>query len=150
VQRVNLNPLQLDKRKTEIMEPFHKNSHKLDHRHENRLPQITEKLFPNPPSEKELREQVIEALKTIYDPEIPVNIYDLGLIYRVDIKGNFADIDMTLTAPACPVANTFPDIVKRSVTLVPGIDGAAVELVWDPPWTQDLINEAARLELGLI
>ena len=97
-----------------------------------------------------LRERVIEALKTVYDPEIPVNIYDLGLIYEVSIKDGFVDVDMTLTAPGCPVAHTFPGMVERSVALVPGVSGAAVELVWEPPWTPDLISEAARLELGLI
>lgn len=103
-----------------------------------------------PVSEEVLKERVIEALKGIYDPEIPVNIYDLGLIYRVDIKDGFADIDMTLTAPGCPVAQTFPGVVEGAVRLVPGIAGAAVELVWEPPWTQARISEAARLELGLI
>lgn len=97
-----------------------------------------------------LKERVIEALKGIYDPEIPVNIYDLGLIYRVDINDGFAAIDMTLTAPGCPVAQTFPGVVEGAVRLVPGITGAAVELVWEPPWTQARISEAARLELGLI
>jgi len=136
------------------MEQFHEDNHPhedndpIDRAHH--LPPTVEKSLSNPPSEEALRERVIEALKTIYDPEIPVNIYDLGLIYRVDIKGSFADIDMTLTAPGCPVAHTFPGMVERSVTLVPGIDSAAVELVWDPPWTQDRISEAARLELGLI
>ena len=100
--------------------------------------------------EEELRGRVIEALKTVYDPEIPVNIYDLGLIYDVSLHGAFVHIDMTLTAPGCPVAHTFPGMVERSVELVPGISGAAVELVWDPPWTPELISEAARLELGLI
>lgn len=101
-------------------------------------------------TDDELVELVIEALKTVYDPEIPVNIYDLGLIYKVAINDGFADIDMTLTTPGCPVAATFPGMVERSVALVPGIKGAAVELVWDPPWDQALISEAARLELGLI
>ncbi|MCY3769487.1 MAG: SUF system Fe-S cluster assembly protein [Gammaproteobacteria bacterium] len=101
-------------------------------------------------NEEGLRERVIEALKTVYDPEIPVNIYDLGLIYKVDIQNRFVDIDMTLTAPGCPVAHTFPGMVERSVALVSGVEGAAVELVWDPPWTPELISEAARLELGLI
>ncbi|MGI9310028.1 MAG: DUF59 domain-containing protein [bacterium] len=104
----------------------------------------------SPPSADVLRERVVEALKTIYDPEIPVNIYDLGLIYKVDIADGFARIDMTLTTPGCPVAQTFPGMVEGAVRLVPGIAGAAVELVWEPPWTQALISEAARLELGLI
>lgn len=103
-----------------------------------------------PVTEEVLVARVIEALKTVYDPEIPVNIYDLGLIYKVEINNGFADIDMTLTAPGCPVAATFPGMVERTVALVAGIEGAAVELVWEPPWTQELISEAARLELGLI
>ena len=103
-----------------------------------------------PVAEEELVERVIAALKTVYDPEIPVNIYDLGLIYKVEINDAFAYIDMTLTAPGCPVAATFPGIVEQTVALVEGINGAAVELVWEPPWAQELISEAARLELGLI
>jgi len=102
------------------------------------------------PGEEELRERVIAALCTIYDPEIPVNIYDLGLIYRVEVKGRFVEVDMTLTAPGCPVAQTFPGMVEGTVKLVPGVEDAVVDLVWDPPWRQELISEAARLELGLI
>ncbi|MCY4050186.1 MAG: DUF59 domain-containing protein [Gammaproteobacteria bacterium] len=100
--------------------------------------------------EQVLYEGVIEALKTVYDPEIPVNIYDLGLIYDVRIKEQIVEVDMTLTAPGCPVAHTFPGMVERTVALVPGVAGAVVDLVWDPPWTPELISEAARLELGLI
>lgn len=100
--------------------------------------------------ESVLHERVVSALKTIYDPEIPVNIYDLGLIYRVEVKGRFIEVDMTLTAPGCPVAQTFPGMVEGTVKLVPGVEDAVVELVWDPPWRQDMISEAARLELGLI
>ena len=110
----------------------------------------TESQPTEPVAAETLKERVIEALKGIYDPEIPVNIYDLGLIYRVDINDGFAAIDMTLTAPGCPVAQTFPGVVEGAVRLVPGITGAAVELVWEPPWTQARISEAARLELGLI
>lgn len=101
------------------------------------------------PSEK-LREEIIEALRTIYDPEIPVNIYDLGLIYRLDVNeaGN-VEIDMTLTAPGCPIAQEFPGMVESAVRAVPGVTGAHVELVWEPPWSQDQMTEAARLELGM-
>ena len=102
------------------------------------------------PSAEALQTRVIESLKTIYDPEIPVNIYDLGLIYRVEITNGFAEVDMTLTTPGCPVAQTFPGMVEGAVRRVPGITGATVELVWEPPWSQSLISEAARLELGLI
>ena len=103
------------------------------------------------PTAEQLEERVIEALKTVYDPEIPVNIYDLGLIYRIDINAEYrVAVDMTLTAPGCPVAQTFPGIVEASVKNVPGVSDAQVELVWDPPWTPARLSEAARLELGLI
>ncbi len=100
--------------------------------------------------ESVLHDRVVAALKTIYDPEIPVNIYDLGLIYRVEVKCRFVEVDMTLTAPGCPVAQTFPGMVEGTVKLVPGVEDAMVDLVWDPPWRQEMISEAARLELGLI
>jgi len=102
------------------------------------------------PGDEVLVERVIAALKTIYDPEIPVNIYDLGLIYRVESKDRIVEVDMTLTAPGCPVAQTFPGMVEGTVKLVPGVEDAMVELVWDPPWRQELISEEARLELGLL
>ena len=94
---------------------------------------------------------MIEALQTIYDPEIPVNIYELGLIYGVDItpEGNVA-IQMTLTAPACPVAGTLPGEVEARVRDVAGVRDVKVDLVWDPPWTQDRMSEAAKLQLGLV
>jgi len=98
-----------------------------------------------------LGEQVVEALRTVYDPEIPVNIYDLGLIYRLDVQESGAvDIDMTLTAPGCPVAQTFPGTVEAEILNVPGVTKVHVELVWDPPWTQDRMTEDARLQLGLM
>ena len=97
-----------------------------------------------------LRQRVVEALKQVYDPEIPVNIYDLGLIYRLDIgDGGAVAIDMTLTTPGCPVAETFPGMVEYEVSRVEGVSSAEVEVVWDPPWTQDRMTEAAKLELGL-
>jgi FeS assembly SUF system protein len=98
-----------------------------------------------------LEEQVMEALRGVYDPEIPVNIYDLGLIYNVEIDAaGVVNIRMTLTAPGCPVAQTFPGVVECAAKCVPGVADAHVELVWDPPWTQDRMSEAARLQLGLI
>lgn len=99
----------------------------------------------------ELTEKVIEALKTVYDPEIPVNIYDLGLIYdlRISAEGN-VDVDMTLTAPGCPVAEHFPSWVEDAVKMVEGINDAHVELVWDPPWNPDRMSEEAKLELGFM
>ena len=97
-----------------------------------------------------LAANVIDALREIYDPEIPVNIYDLGLIYRVQIENGDAEVDMTLTTPGCPVAQSFPGMVESSIRKVPGVKNAKVELVWDPPWTQDKLSEEARLQLGLI
>jgi len=97
-----------------------------------------------------LKESVIEVLRTCYDPEIPVNIYDLGLIYDVDISPDgFVDIRMTLTSPMCPVAGTLPPEVEARVSAVPGVKGARVEVVWDPPWTPDRMSEESRLQLGL-
>ena len=102
------------------------------------------------PTTEELKEEVIETLKTIYDPEIPVNIYELGLIYSIDLSdsGNVV-IQMTLTAPGCPVAQSFPGDVAARVESVPGINKAHVELVWDPPWTRDMMSESAQLQLGM-
>lgn len=98
-----------------------------------------------------LYERVVEALRQIHDPEIPVNIYDLGLIYGLDIDAmGRAEIRMTLTAPGCPVARTFPGLVEDAVAGVQGISRAHVELVWDPPWDKGRMSEAARLELGLL
>jgi len=98
-----------------------------------------------------LGEQVIEALRTVYDPEIPVNIFELGLIYKVDIDdAQNVHIDMTLTSPACPVAGTLPDEVKTKVEDVEGVVGATVEVVWDPPWHPSMMTEEAQLELGMM
>lgn len=99
-----------------------------------------------------LKEQVITALREVYDPEIPINIYDLGLIYGLEVEPDTGsvDIQMTLTAPGCPVAQSFPGTVERAVSKVTGVNRATVELVWDPPWTQECLSEAARLQLGLL
>ncbi len=99
-----------------------------------------------------LRERVIEALRQVYDPEIPVNIYDLGLIYGLDVdeaEGRVA-VRMTLTAPGCPVAQTFPATVEGAVGRVEGVREVSVELVWDPPWSPERMSEAARLQLGFM
>lgn len=94
-------------------------------------------------------DQIIEHLKDVYDPEIPVNIYDLGLIYNVDIdESNTAHIIMTLTAPGCPVADMLVDDVYKAATGVDGIAEANVELTFDPPWDKSMMSEEARLELG--
>ena len=98
-----------------------------------------------------LGERVIEALRTVYDPEIPVNIFELGLVYKVDIDDDQqVRIEMTLTSPACPVAGTLPDEVKDKVEAVEGVKGATVEVVWDPPWHPGMMTEEAQLELGMI
>ena len=97
-----------------------------------------------------LKEAVVAALKTVFDPEIPVNIYDLGLVYDVAINDEaHAHIQMTLTSPGCPVAQTFPGTVEQAVNQVEGVSDCTVELVWEPPWTQERMSEVARLELGM-
>ncbi len=98
-----------------------------------------------------LREQVMEQLRTIYDPEIPVNIYELGLIYKIDVSpAGFADIEMTLTSPGCPVAGTLPPEVEHKARGVPGVSDAKVAVVWDPPWTMEMMSEEAKLDLGML
>lgn len=98
-----------------------------------------------------IKNDVIEVLKTIYDPEIPVNIYELGLIYDILVdESNFVDIKMTLTSPACPVAGTLPPEVENKAGMVPGVSGSKVELVWDPPWDMSKMSEAAKLQLNLM
>ena len=96
------------------------------------------------------KELIIEEIKKIYDPEIPVNIYELGLIYDIKLKDEkFAMIKMTLTTPNCPAAETLPKEVKEGVMQVEGIEDVDLELVWDPPWNKDMMSEAAKLELNL-
>jgi FeS assembly SUF system protein len=100
---------------------------------------------------KIIEEQVINALKHVFDPEIPVNIYDLGLIYELKIDDEFnVYIKMTLTTPNCPVAEDMPGMVHSEVKNVAGVKEVAVELVFDPPWDKDMLSEAALLELGLL
>lgn len=98
-----------------------------------------------------VEEKIIEALKTVYDPEIPVNIYELGLIYDVILDENqHALIKMTLTSPACPVAGSLPGEVEQKVASVEGVESAEVDLVWDPAWNPNMMSEAAKLELGFM
>ena len=100
---------------------------------------------------KKLEEGVIEALKRVHDPEIPVNIYDLGLVYELKISDESeVYIKMTLTTPNCPVAEDMPGIVYNEVKSVEGVKDVKIELVFDPPWDKDMISEAALLELGLL
>ncbi|HIP69422.1 MAG TPA: SUF system Fe-S cluster assembly protein [Chromatiales bacterium] len=98
-----------------------------------------------------LQEKIIAALRKIHDPEISVNIYDLGLIYDINIDtDHHVKIDMTLTAPACPVAGTLPGQVEEAVRSVEGVSDAQVKLVWEPPWTQEKMSDEAKLELGIL
>ena len=101
-------------------------------------------------STETLKKDVIALLETIYDPEIPVNIYELGLIYDIRVSDTFdIDIKMTLTAPGCPVAQSFPGDIETKVATVPNVNKVNVELVWEPAWTKDLMSEAAQLQLGM-
>jgi len=98
----------------------------------------------------ELKDKIIEELKKIYDPEIPVDIYELGLIYDIKVEDkNTAKVKMTLTSPNCPVAESLPKDVKDSIMQVEGINKVDLDLVWDPPWNKDMMSEAAKLELNL-
>ena len=98
----------------------------------------------------DIKNKVIEEIKKIYDPEIPVNIYELGLIYKVEVDGqNKVNVDMTLTSPNCPVAESLPKEVKDSIMNVEGVKDITLDLVWDPPWDKSMMSEAAKLELNL-
>jgi len=101
-------------------------------------------------NKQELEEKVISVLKTIYDPEIPVDIFELGLIYEVAIDDEAnVTIKMTLTSPACPVAGTLPPEVEMKVMATEGVKDAKVEIVWSPPWDQDMISDVAKIKLGI-
>ena len=94
--------------------------------------------------------KVIEEIKKIYDPEIPVNIYELGLIYKIEVDNkNIVNIDMTLTSPNCPVAESLPNEVKNNIMKIEGVSDVNLNLVWEPPWDKDKMSEAAKLELNL-
>jgi FeS assembly SUF system protein len=98
----------------------------------------------------DLKENIIKEIKKIYDPEIPVNIYELGLIYNIKVnEDKKVDIEMTLTSPNCPVAESLPNMVKQNILSVAGVKDVDLKLVWDPPWDKDKMSEAAKLELNL-
>lgn len=105
---------------------------------------------PGEPVPGSLEEQVVDALRCVYDPEIPVNIYELGLIYNVDVgaQGDVV-VRMTLTSPGCPVAGYLPTDVENRVLAISGVKSARVELVWDPPWNPGMMSDAAKLQLGM-
>ena len=118
---------------------------------------MTDPTFPGafPPGveapKPDLREEVVDVLHTCYDPEIPVDIYELGLIYAIDVTPEGAvTVRMTLTSPACPVAESLPPEVERKVAAIPGVASAKVDLVWDPPWGKHMMSEAALLQLGFM
>jgi FeS assembly SUF system protein len=131
------------------------------------LPTVDEAPRPVPPAEppaeivdtgvvlgeqerERIKEQAFVALRTCYDPELPVNIIDLGLIYRLDVLTNgVVEVDMTLTAPNCPAAGSLPVDVRTKIQAVPGVAAARVRIVWNPPWSKDRMSDEAKLELGL-
>ena len=116
----------------------------------NSLSQSLDDIVSDAAKTAELRPLVVEALKTIFDPEIPVNIWELGLIYDVLVDaGGRVGVRMTLTAPACPAAQSLPVEVKNKTAAVPGVTESKVEIVWEPPWTRDMMSEVAKLELGM-
>ena len=98
----------------------------------------------------DLKEKIIKEVKKIYDPEIPVNIYELGLIYNIQVNDDRkVNVEMTLTSPNCPVAESLPNMVKENILKIDGVEDVELKLVWDPPWTKDRMSEAAKLELNL-
>ena len=98
-----------------------------------------------------LKDKIINQIKKVYDPEIPVNIYELGLIYKLEVNDkNIVNVDMTLTSPNCPVAESLPKEVKDNILKVEGVSDVKLNLVWDPPWDRDMINESAKLQLGML
>ena len=121
-------------------------------------PVSPEATLPTPPAPEllspdqiqEIEKKAVDVLQTCYDPEIPVNIYELGLIYNIDVQPTgLVHVRMTLTSPACPAAGSLPPEVRWKVQEIPGVKDAKVEIVWDPPWTKERMSEAARLQLGI-
>ena len=128
----------------------------MDNQSAERIPLFLsgEKKLPEPksaPPGATLEEKIIAALRSVYDPEIPVNIYELGLVYDIDADPatGRVGIRMTLTTPACPVAGSLPGEVESRVKAVPGVESVQVDLVWDPPWDKDMMSDAAKLQLGM-
>ena len=106
--------------------------------------------YDNMNNEIELQEKIVKMLRTVFDPEIPVNVYDLGLIYKIEIEGTTANIEMTLTAPNCPAADFILEDVRMKVEGIEGIDTADIQLVFEPEWNQDMMSEEAKLDLGFL
>ncbi len=117
---------------------------------EPRSPQ-TAGMVDDPETSQTLRPRVVQALSTVFDPEIPVNIYELGLVYDVIVDASSrVGIRMTLTAPACPAAQILPDQVRKVVAAVPGVSDVKLDIVWDPPWSRERMSDAAKLQLGML
>jgi FeS assembly SUF system protein len=130
--------------------PVHNLSNAPEDSPANALSQSIDDIVPDPVKMADIRPQVLEVLSTVFDPEIPVNIRELGLIYDVLVdKDGRVGVRMTLTAPACPAAQSLPLEVQQKAAAVAGVSEAKVEIVWDPPWTQEMMSEAAKLQLGL-
>jgi FeS assembly SUF system protein len=130
--------------------PVHNFSPSFDDSPANELSQPLDDIVPDPVKMAEIRPLVLDALSTVFDPEIPVNIKEMGLIYDVLVdKDGRVGVRMTLTAPACPAAQSLPVEVREKAAAVPGVTDAKVEIVWDPPWTKEMMSEAAKLQLGL-
>jgi FeS assembly SUF system protein len=111
---------------------------------------MTQAINDEPRSKEAIEADVVDALKTVYDPEIPVDIYELGLIYQIDVRDDRSvEVRLTLTSPMCPVAGSLPPEVESKVAQVPGVTAASVDLVWEPPWNPSMMSEAAKLELGM-
>jgi FeS assembly SUF system protein len=130
--------------------PVHDFSPSFEDSPANELSQSIADIEPDPVKMAEVRPLVLEALSTVYDPEIPVNIKEMGLIYDVLVdRDGRVGVRMTLTAPACPAAQSLPVEVRDKAAAVPGVTAAKVEIVWDPPWSKEMMSEAAKLQLGL-
>jgi FeS assembly SUF system protein len=107
-------------------------------------------MIPDPDRTVALRPDVVAALSTVFDPEIPVNIYELGLVYDIIVdRSGVVGIRMTLTAPACPAAQSLPHEVRQRVAAIPGVTAVKVDIVWDPPWSRERMSDTARLQLGM-
>lgn len=114
----------------------------------NRQPEAATETPPDP--KQRLMDDIIAAVKTCYDPEIPVDIWELGLIYRIDVDdAGVASVDMTLTSPMCPVAGELPEQVQRAIACVDGVEDCKVELVWEPPWRPDMMSDLAKVQLDM-
>jgi FeS assembly SUF system protein len=130
--------------------PVHNFSPSFEDSPANELSQSIADIVPDPVNMTAIRPLVLDALSTVFDPEIPVNIKEMGLIYDVLVdKDGRVGVRMTLTAPACPAAQSLPVEVRNKAAAVPGVADAKVEIVWDPPWTKEMMSEAAKLQLGL-